>query len=114
MDSTGRYIVRYEPSNSDHEYLQTKIEMSISDEATYDDMANFFDAFLKAAGFIYDGFLTIVKDEPKRKSYEISEPVGSVTSINWGDSLDYRTEDGYTLTGYAGVRGGMADDILKL
>lgn len=61
MDSTGRYVVRYEPSNSEHEYLQTRIEMSISDEASYDDMANFFDCFLKAAGFIYDGSLQIVK-----------------------------------------------------
>lgn len=104
MNSTGRYIVRYEPSDSEHEYLQTKIEMSISDEATYDDMANFFDGFLKAAGFIYEGSLTFVKDEPKRKSYEICEPVGSVTPINWGNPY----------TGYEGVRGGMADDILKL
>jgi hypothetical protein len=61
MNSTGRYIVRYEPSDSEHEYLQTKIEMSISDEATYDDMANFFDAFLKAAGFIYDGQVKVVE-----------------------------------------------------
>jgi hypothetical protein len=59
MTSTGRYIVRYEPSDSQHEYLQTKIEMSISDEATYEDMANFFDAFLKAAGYIYDGSLQV-------------------------------------------------------
>lgn len=61
MNSTGRYIVRYEPSSSEHEYLQTRIEMSISDEATYDDMANFFDAFLKAAGFVYEGEVRVVK-----------------------------------------------------
>ena len=63
MDSTGRYVVRYEPSNSEHEYLQTRIEMSISDEATFDDMANFFDAFLKAAGFVYDGQLQVAENE---------------------------------------------------
>lgn len=62
MDSlTGRYILRYQPSNSQHEYLQTSIEMSISDEANLHDMANFFDSFLKAAGYIYDGTLEVVQ-----------------------------------------------------
>lgn len=80
MDSTGRYVVRYEPSNSEHEYLQTRIEMSISDEASYDDMANFFDAFLKAAGFVYDGTLEIVKNEPPSTPTD-----GSWTFQPWSD-----------------------------
>jgi hypothetical protein len=65
MDSTGRYVARYEPSNSDHEYLQVAIEMSISDEATLPDMVNFFDSFLKAAGYVYEGSLKIVEPELK-------------------------------------------------
>ena len=64
MNSQGRYVVRYEPSNSEHEYLQTRIEMSISDEATCDDMANFFDCFLKAAGFVYKGDIRVIDDLP--------------------------------------------------
>jgi hypothetical protein len=66
MNSTGRYIVRYEPSDSEHEYLQTKIEMSISDEATFDDMAAFLDCFLKAAGFVYEGSLKVTNDKPEQ------------------------------------------------
>lgn len=64
MDSTGRYVVRYEPSDSQHEYLQTRIEMSISDEATVDDMVAFLDCFLKAAGFMYEGELQIINNRP--------------------------------------------------
>jgi hypothetical protein len=61
MESSGRYVVSYEPSKSHHEYLQTTIEMSISDEATCADMANFFDTFMKAAGYVYDGRMEIVQ-----------------------------------------------------
>ena len=60
MDSTGRYVITYEPGNSKHEYLQVSIQMSISDEAGLGDMTNFFDAFLKASGYVYDGSLEIV------------------------------------------------------
>ena len=70
MDSTGRYVARYEPSDSDHEYLQVAIEMSISDEATLPDMVNFFDSFLKAAGYVYEGSLRIVEPELKINSLE--------------------------------------------
>ena len=72
MESTGRYVVRYEPSDSRHEYLQTRIEMSISDEATFDDMANFFDAFLKAAGFVYDGSLKVIDEEQDQSLWSIT------------------------------------------
>ena len=63
MDSlTGRYILSYEPSNSQHEYLQTSIKMSISDEASIHDMLDFFDSFVRAAGFVFEGQVSIVKD----------------------------------------------------
>jgi hypothetical protein len=61
MDSTGRYVIKYQPSENQHEYLQTTIEMSISDEATIPDMVLFFDSFMKAAGYIYDGSLAVVE-----------------------------------------------------
>lgn len=70
MNSTGRYVARYEPSDSDHEYLQVAIEMSISDEATLPDMVNFFDSFLKAAGYVYEGSLRIVEPALKINSLE--------------------------------------------
>jgi len=90
MNSTGRYVVRYEPSGSDHEYLQTTIEMSISDEATVDDMANFFDSFLKAATYVYDGSLKIVRNEPKHNPYSKWEPVSSVISGGQGtDTISF-------------------------
>ena len=82
MESTGRYVVRYEPSDSRHEYLQTRIEMSISDEATFDDMANFFDAFLKAAGFVYDGELQVVN--PEKDTY-----FTDFANFDFGDRVIY-------------------------
>ena len=89
MNSTGRYIVRYEPSDSQHEYLQTTIEMSISDEASLEDMANFFDSFLKAATYVYDGSLKVVENKPKPNPYSKWESVGSVTSFahRYGDTV---------------------------
>ena len=86
MYSSGRYVLRYEPSDSEHEYLQTTVEMSISDEATLDDMANFFDAFLKASGYVYDGTVKVVKDvaeKAKPKTYTINDTV-----ISGGSRLD--------------------------
>lgn len=88
MDSTGRYVARYEPSDSDHEYLQVAIEMSISDEATLPDMVNFFDSFLKAAGYVYDGSLKIVEDKPKRTFRETAVAASEYwANKEFGDTL---------------------------
>lgn len=61
METSGKYTVRYTPSNDPHEYLQVAVEMSISSEATLSDMAAFFTDFLRASGYVFDGELAITE-----------------------------------------------------
>ena len=61
MNTTGRYYLTYDP-RPDYatEYCEPDIRMSIDSEANLEQMCSFFDSFLKAAGYVYDGDLKIV------------------------------------------------------
>jgi hypothetical protein len=60
MNTTGRYYLTYDPrSEYDTHYLEPDIRMSINSEATLEQMCSFFDSFLKASGYIYDGEVAI-------------------------------------------------------
>jgi hypothetical protein len=64
MNTRGRYCLTYDPRQEyDTEYLEPDIRMSIDCEADLNQMLSFFDAFLKASGYVYDGELQIVKRE---------------------------------------------------
>jgi hypothetical protein len=67
MTDFGRHRFSYEPGPADpySGVLEHAVEMSISGEANIDQMLSFFDAFLKANGYIYEGELQIVRDEPE-------------------------------------------------
>ena len=61
MNTTGRYCLSYDPRPEyATEYCEPDIRMSIDSEASLDEMMNFFDSFLKAAGYVYDGDVKIV------------------------------------------------------
>lgn len=99
MDSFGRYTFQYQPSSDDTEYLQVGVQMSISAEASLGDMLNFFDSFLKASGYVYDGEIQIVKDETETPKFD--KPWTTTES-----NQDFWNEDGISLTGNPGVLGG--------
>jgi len=84
--------------------------MSISAEASLGDMLNFFDSFLKASGYVYDGELKIVENEPETPKFD--KPLATT-----GSNQDFWYEDGISLTGNPGVlggglKGGMSDDYI--
>ena len=60
MNTAGRYYLTYDPRPEyATEYLEPDIRMSIDGEANLEQMCSFFDSFLKAAGYVYDGEVTI-------------------------------------------------------
>ena len=60
MNTTGRYYLTYDPRPEyATEYIEPDIRMSIDSEANLEQMCSFFDSFLKAAGFVYDGKVII-------------------------------------------------------
>jgi hypothetical protein len=65
MADFGRYRISYEPGPFDpySGVLEHAVEMSISGQASIEQMLSFFDAFLKANGYVYDGDVQIVKGE---------------------------------------------------
>jgi hypothetical protein len=76
MDTFGRFRLAFEPSEDD---MAPAVEMTISGEADLSQMASFFDSFLKANGYLYEGKLEIV-DKKKEDS--------------WGSPYDYITVGG--------------------
>jgi hypothetical protein len=60
MNTAGRYYLTYDPrSEYTTEYLEPDIRMSIDSEANLEQMCSFFNSFLKAAGYVYDGGVSI-------------------------------------------------------
>jgi hypothetical protein len=63
----GIYRVSYVPTTwQSTSYVEPTIDMSISGEADLSQMLSFFDSFLKASGYVYDGDLQIV--EPRKET----------------------------------------------
>jgi hypothetical protein len=88
MNTTGRYYLTYDPrSEYATEYLEPDIRMSIDSEANLEQMCSFFDSFLKAAGYVYDGEVKIIT--PLKNVMNVSESsfgVGASSSNSpWGD-----------------------------
>lgn len=60
MNTLGRYCLTYDPRPEyATEYCEPNIHMSIDSEANLEQMCSFFDSFLKAAGYVYSGQVTI-------------------------------------------------------
>ena len=64
MTDFGRFRLAYEPS--DHspfdDVLDHSVEMTISGEASLENMTSFFTCFLRACGYIVDGELEVVSE----------------------------------------------------
>jgi hypothetical protein len=60
MNTSGRYYLTYDPRPEyATEYIEPDIRMSIDSEANLEQMCSFFDSFLKAAGYVYDGEVAV-------------------------------------------------------
>jgi hypothetical protein len=60
MTEFGRYRLTYEPPSKNFGYqIETDIQMSISAEADLERMCDFFDSFLRASGYVFDGKVQI-------------------------------------------------------
>jgi len=79
MDTFGRFRLAFEPAEDD---MAPSVEMTISGEADLSRMASFFDSFLKANGYLYEGNLEIVE---KKKEDSERNPYNHITV---GDSQD--------------------------
>jgi hypothetical protein len=60
MDTFGRYRLQFEPSPED---TSPTVVMELTGQASLDQMLSFFDCFLKANGYLYDGEVTIEDTE---------------------------------------------------
>ena len=64
MSDFGRYSLCFEPSNKTWGYrIEPDVRMSISAEADLDQMCDFFESFLRASGYVFDGTIEIVSGE---------------------------------------------------
>lgn len=85
MNTTGRYYLTYDPrTDHDTHYCEPDIRMSIDSEANLEQICSFFDSFLKAAGYVYDGDIGIVRDRIMPKSNIKNPPV-----YNFSDYISF-------------------------
>jgi hypothetical protein len=62
MTDFGRYRLSYEPPQSSAKFgyrIEPEVQMAISAEADLDQMCDFFESFLRASGYVFDGSVTI-------------------------------------------------------
>ena len=58
----GVYRVSYTPTSEyESAYIEPTVNMSISGEADLNQMLSFFDSFLKASGYVYNGQIGVVE-----------------------------------------------------
>jgi hypothetical protein len=94
MFEFGRYTLSYQPPEG---AVEADVNMSISSEADLTEMIQFFETFLQASGYLLeDRELTLV-----HKESEFDTGGFSVTPVN-----------NYAFC-YAGMPGGMGDDVIK-
>lgn len=108
MNSSGRYVLQYQPSNEidNCNYLQVGIQMTISDEATINDMIDLFDAFLKASGYVYNGQLKIVEEDKFESQSYIPQDF-------WDDDGTSLVGNPWVATAGSRLRGGSSEDHLS-
>lgn len=75
METFGTYRLTYTPGVGDG--IEPTVGMSISGEANLSEMLSFFDSFLKAAGYVYEGDLTIKGKSQSNPKFDVWEDDGS-------------------------------------
>lgn len=65
MDEFGRFRLIYEPGepNPGSGIFDHSVEMAISGEANLHQLLGFYEQFLKAAGYLFDGNIVELSDE---------------------------------------------------
>ena len=91
MTNFGRFRLSYDPGPHDpySGCVDHSVEMSISGEAGLPALVNFFDSFLRANGYTYEGKLKIV-ESTKNSDHRLTDPVKPVFSYApGGDTMIY-------------------------
>ena len=116
MTDFGRYRLTYETGADS---LDTSVEVSISGEATLTQMLNFFETFLKATGYVFDGKeLVLGRSAPDfdlpDTSQDFWENDGfSIVGNPWSAKLDLgKSDTGIAYIG-SGLPGAMGEDHLS-
>ncbi len=84
MDTFGRYRLQFEPHPDD---VSPSVTMEFSGQASLDQMLSSFDAFLKANGYVYDGEVTILDEEPRPLSQMTAKGSQATDFFPFGSSV---------------------------
>ena len=99
----GTYRLTFDPPS---DQITPGVTMTLSGEANLDQMLELFEGFLRASGYALDGDLEIRPETPTADSFIPFDTFGS--SVIYGGS----GTDTISFAG-AGMRGGMADDVVR-
>jgi hypothetical protein len=81
MTDFGRFRLSYEPpaAGSFDDILDHSVEMTISGEASLENMASFFTCFMRACGYIVDGELAVVSETVTTRPSPYETGLGQIT-----------------------------------
>jgi hypothetical protein len=106
MFEFGRYTLSYQPPEG---AVEADVSMSISSEADISEMLRFFEAFLQASGYQLDG-QELTLEVPKYDSGYTVKPFTFNDTLFGSSSSDTIS---FGAANFAGMRGGMSDDVIK-
>lgn len=106
MFEFGRYTLSYLPPEG---AVEADVSMSISSEADISEMLRFFETFLQASGYQLDGRELTLETPKYASGYEVN-PITFNDTFFGNSGSDTISFGG---ANFAGMWGGMSDDVIK-
>jgi hypothetical protein len=115
MTDFGRFRLAYEPS--DHspfgDVLDHTVEMTISGEASLENMASFFTCFMRACGYIVDGELAVVSETVTTRPSPYETGLGQIT-MSGSQGVDFVPFENWSSMPPSGISGAAGGDVIAI
>jgi hypothetical protein len=112
--TSNKFVFTYTETHDFEEPVEVTIEVP---ERSIEEMCEYFQRFLTAAGYLFesDERIRCVPTETRKSPY----PTSAADILTFNDNgspfvYDFGDGNNMPVSFYSGVRGGMADDIIKL
>ena len=96
MTDFGRYRLSYEPPQNSAKFgyrIEPEVQMAISAEADLTQMCDFFESFLRASGYVFDGELEIVASDEALDNNYWKEKYVEMMQVAGGEGVGELVQD---------------------
>jgi hypothetical protein len=113
MTDFGRFRLAYEPPTAGtfDDVLDHTVEMTISGEASLENITSFFTCFLRACGYIVDGELAVVSETVTTRTSPYEAGLGQIT-MSGSQGVDFVPFGQYASCPPSGISGAFGDTVI--